>query len=64
MQMERKGNGVAAELETGHVGSDCLICGIQPLQVCVEVASGTTGQSDFIALDGCPRLSGNLFGYI
>lgn len=60
MKMERQGNGVVAELETGHVGGDRLICGTQPLQVCVEVARCPTGQGNVIPLDGCPRFNGNL----
>lgn len=31
MKMERKRNGVAAELQTGHVGGEGSILGIQPL---------------------------------
>lgn len=30
MQIKRKEDGEAAELETGHTGGDCLIPGIQP----------------------------------
>lgn len=55
---------MVAELETGHVGSDRLIQRIQPLQVCVEVASSPTGQSDVMSLDGLPRLDCDFFRVI
>lgn len=64
MQMERKRNGIVAELETGHVGCDRLIRRVQPPQICVEVASCPTGQRDVIPLDGFPRLDSNLPGLI
>lgn len=64
MQLKRARDGVAAQLETRHVVSDCLIQRIQPLQVCVEVASGPTSQSDVIPLDGCSRLNGNFLRVI
>lgn len=64
MQSERKRNGMAAEVETGHVGSDRLIEGIQPLQVRVEVARRPAGQVDVVPLDGFPRLNGNFLGVI
>lgn len=64
VQMERKWYGVAAELETGHVAGDRFIRGIQPLQICVEVASRPTGQSYVIPLDGFSRFSGNFLWVI
>ena len=64
MQMERERNGVVAELQTRHVGCDRLIRRVQPPQICVEVASCPTGQSDVISLDRFPRLDGNLPGVV
>lgn len=52
MQPERARDGMLSELETGHVGSDGPIEGVQPLQRDVEVASRLTGQSDVIVFNG------------
>lgn len=55
---------MAAEVEAGHVGSNRLIEGIQPLQVRVEVASCPARQVDVVPLDGFPRLNGNFLRVI
>lgn len=60
VQSERTRNGMFPELETGQVGRDGPIEGVQPLQCGVEVASCPTGQSDVITLDGWRGLDVNL----
>lgn len=62
MQPERTRDGMLSELETGHVGSDGPIEGVQPLQRDVEVANRLTGQSDVIVFDGWQGLDVNLLG--
>lgn len=52
IQLQGQGDGVAAELESGHAGGDRLIEGVQPLQVRVDIAGGPAGQSDGVALHG------------
>lgn len=52
VQLQGQGDGVAAELELGHVGGDRLVEGVQPLQVRVEIAGGPASQSDIVTLHG------------
>lgn len=64
VQLQGQGNGVAAELESGHARGDRLIEGVQPLQVRVKVADGPTSQSDVVALHGRPGMDGDFLRLI
>lgn len=64
VQLQGQGDGVVAELESGHAGGDRLIEGVQPLQVRVEVAGGPTSQSDVVALHGRAGMDGDFLRLI
>lgn len=64
VQREGAGDRVAVDLEAGDIGGYCAILGIKQLQVCVEEASCSAGQSDVIPLDGCLRLNAELLQMI
>lgn len=65
MQGEGEKDSVGAELQGRDVGGgDSVVLRVVPLQVCVQVPSAATSQSDVITLNGSLGLDGQVLRVI